>query len=92
MQIESSEIFKMIEIVKNIPKERGYSSKTTETVNSVMFILKTMIRDYEDKELVEMADGKCWHEFDNYDRCMRCNFVKPGSEWAKQNSKDRGEQ
>ena len=54
MQIESSEIFKMIEIVKNIPKERGYSSKTTETVNSVMFILKTMIRDYEDKELIEM--------------------------------------
>ena len=30
------------------------------------------------------------HEYDTYDRCMKCNFVKPGSEWAKQNSKDRG--
>ena len=54
MQIESSEIFKMIDIVKNIPKEREYSSKTTEAINSAMFVLKTMIRDYEDKDLVDM--------------------------------------
>jgi len=32
------------------------------------------------------------HEYDTYDRCMKCNFVKSGSKWEKEEDTERAKE